>query len=107
MDDPGLGLAPRLDRGAAVQAAQHGGASVTNASVAETGDKLTGSSTLRMAKVKDPEIAPLLEVTDTLSTLFYDLSEFAVTGLMALVIQASKSDEVLRSGRWRAAWRTS
>ncbi|WP_232788946.1 type I restriction endonuclease subunit R [Streptomyces odonnellii] len=70
---------------------------VTNASVTEKGDKLTGPSALGTAKVKDPEMVPLLEVIDTLNTLFDDLSESAVAGLMALVIQAAKSDEVLRS----------
>ncbi|MFJ5845433.1 type I restriction endonuclease subunit R [Streptomyces sp. NPDC092903] len=70
---------------------------VTNASVTEKGDKLTGPSALGTAKVKDPEMVPLLEVIDTLNTLFEDLSESAVAGLMALVIQAAKSDEVLRS----------
>lgn len=70
---------------------------ITNASVTEKGDKLTGPSALGTAKVKDPEMVPLLEVIDTLNTLFDDLSESAVAGLMALVIQAAKSDEVLRS----------
>ncbi|WP_329486642.1 DEAD/DEAH box helicase family protein [Kitasatospora sp. NBC_01246] len=70
---------------------------VTNVSVTEKGDKLTGPSALGTAKVKDPEMVPLLEVIDTLNTLFDDLSESAVAGLMALVIQAAKSDEVLRS----------
>ncbi|MFH9562368.1 type I restriction endonuclease subunit R [Streptomyces globisporus] len=70
---------------------------LTNASVTEKGDKLTGPSALGTAKVKDPEMVPLLEVIDTLNTLFDDLSESAVAGLMALVIQAAKSDEVLRS----------
>ncbi|MFE6872308.1 type I restriction endonuclease subunit R [Kitasatospora sp. NPDC057692] len=70
---------------------------VTNVSVTEKGDKLTGPSALGTAKVKDPEMVPLLQVIDTLNTLFDDLSESAVAGLMALVIQAAKSDEVLRS----------
>ncbi|WP_060954307.1 type I restriction endonuclease subunit R [Streptomyces hygroscopicus] len=70
---------------------------VTNASVTQKGDKLTGPSALGTAKMKDPEMVPLLEVIDTLNTLFDDLSESAVAGLMALVIQAAKSDEVLRS----------
>ncbi|MGX1547470.1 type I restriction endonuclease subunit R [Streptomyces adustus] len=70
---------------------------VTNASVTEKGNKLSGPSALGTAKVKDPEMVPLLEVIDTLNTLFDDLSESAVAGLMALVIQAAKSDEVLRS----------
>ncbi|WP_327348728.1 type I restriction endonuclease subunit R [Streptomyces europaeiscabiei] len=70
---------------------------ITNASVTEKGDKLTGPSALGTARVKDPEMVPLLEVIDTLNTLFDDLSESAVAGLMALVIQAAKSDEVLRS----------
>ncbi|WP_306970785.1 type I restriction enzyme subunit R domain-containing protein [Streptomyces afghaniensis] len=70
---------------------------ITNASVITKGGKLTGPSALGTAKVKDPEMVPLLEVIDTLNTLFDDLSESAVAGLMALVIKAAKSDEVLRS----------
>ncbi|MET7297312.1 hypothetical protein ABZS79_35415 [Streptomyces griseoloalbus] len=42
-------------------------------------------------------MVPLLEVIDTLNTLFDDLSEATVAGLMALVIKAAQSDEVLRS----------
>ncbi|MFF9136769.1 type I restriction endonuclease subunit R [Streptomyces albogriseolus] len=70
---------------------------VTNASVTEKGDKLSGPSAVGTAKVKDPKLVPLLEVIDTLNSLFDDLSESAVAGLMALVIEAAKSDEVLRS----------
>ncbi|MEU4256183.1 DEAD/DEAH box helicase family protein [Streptomyces fradiae] len=70
---------------------------ITNASVTEKGDKLSGPSAVGTAKVKDPKLVPLLEVIDTLNSLFDDLSESAVAGLMALVIEAAKSDEVLRS----------
>ncbi|WP_371795300.1 type I restriction endonuclease subunit R [Streptomyces sp. NBC_01718] len=70
---------------------------ITNASVTKKGDNLTGPSALGTAKVNDPKMVPLLEVIDTLNTLFDDLSESAVAGLMALVIKAAKSDEVLRS----------
>ncbi|GAA3925161.1 DEAD/DEAH box helicase family protein [Streptomyces gulbargensis] len=70
---------------------------ITNASVTQKGDKLTGPSALGTARVKDPEMVPLMEVIDTLNTLFDDLSESAIAGLMALVIQAAKSDEVLKS----------
>ena len=70
---------------------------ITNASVTEKGDKLSGPSAVGTAKVRDPKLVPLLEVIDTLNSLFDDLSESAVAGLMALVIEAAKSDEVLRS----------
>ncbi len=40
-------------------------------------------------------MVPLLEAIDTLNTLFDDLSEAAIAGLMAFVIQAAKSDAVL------------
>ncbi|MFG3012260.1 type I restriction endonuclease subunit R [Streptomyces cinerochromogenes] len=70
---------------------------ITNASVTEKGDKLSGPSAVGTAKVKDPKLVPLLEVIDTLNSLFDDLSESAVAGLMALVIEAAKADEVLRS----------
>ncbi|MFE4082900.1 type I restriction endonuclease subunit R [Streptomyces sp. YIM B13502] len=70
---------------------------ITNASVTKKGDKLSGPSAVGTAKVRDPKLVPLLEVIDTLNSLFDDLSESAVAGLMALVIEAAKSDEVLRS----------
>ncbi|MEU6182808.1 type I restriction enzyme subunit R domain-containing protein [Streptomyces coeruleorubidus] len=70
---------------------------VTNASVTQKGDKLTGPTAVGTATVKDPKMVPLLEVIDTLNTLFDDLSESAIAGLMALVIQAAKSDEMLKS----------
>ncbi|MFE7782140.1 type I restriction endonuclease subunit R [Streptomyces nigrescens] len=70
---------------------------VTNASVTMKGNKLTGPRALGTATVNDPQMVPLLEVIDTLNTLFDDLSESAIAGLMALVIQAAKSDEVLKS----------
>ncbi|MET9604031.1 DEAD/DEAH box helicase family protein [Streptomyces sp. NPDC006512] len=69
----------------------------TNASVTKKGDNLSGPSALGTARVKDPKMVPLLEVIDTLNNLFDDLSESAVAGVMALVINAAKSDEVLRS----------
>ncbi|WP_404951708.1 DEAD/DEAH box helicase family protein [Streptomyces sp. ARC12] len=70
---------------------------ITNASITQKGDKLTGPRAVGTATVKDPQMVPLLEVIDTLNTLFDDLSESAIAGLMALVIQAAKSDEVLKS----------
>ncbi|MFD9866262.1 type I restriction endonuclease subunit R [Streptomyces niveus] len=70
---------------------------ITNASITQKGDKLTGARAVGTATVKNPQMVPLLEVIDTLNTLFDDLSESAIAGLMALVIQAAKSDEVLKS----------
>src|SRR5690606_2224971 len=51
---------------------------ITNASVTEKGDKLSGPSAVGTAKVRDPKLVPLLEVIDTLNSLFDDLSESAV-----------------------------
>jgi type I restriction enzyme R subunit len=70
---------------------------VVNASVTEQGDNLSGPSAVGSAKVKDPKMVPLLQVIDDLNILFDDLSESTIAGLMALVIQGAKDDEMLRS----------
>ncbi|MFI7503652.1 type I restriction endonuclease subunit R [Streptomyces sp. NPDC049687] len=70
---------------------------ISNVSVDRSGDKLTGPSAIGTAKSRDPKMVPLLDVIDTLNTLFDDLSEATIAGLMALVIKAAKDDEMLRS----------